>query len=110
MEPWAVAAIGLVMGAVDLAIARWLDVGGSARGRFGERARDFYVLAWYAFAGTGFLASGHAAVLWTGAHEFALLGTLQAALVVSFILACTCLLAAGGHQVASARASPDPKG
>lgn len=112
MEPFAVAALGLAMGMTDLAIGRRVDRRASvvARDRFGERSRDYYVLAWYAFAGTGFLASGHAAVFWSGVDSFALLGTLRAALVVSFLIACTCLLAAGGHHLAASRASPHPKG
>lgn len=112
MDPLLLGAWGVATGIAYGAIARRVD---RAR-RLRDRAQDFYVLGWYALAGTSFMLAGYAAAIWGGTDDPALLATVRLGLVLSFVLAIAALLTAGAHFLAAERrrrrraGQPHPQG
>lgn len=104
MEPAWVMAWGVGTGALYLWLARRLDR--RVQGRAAQRARDFFVLGWYALAATGFLAALQASLAWRDVEDIPLHTTLKLAVTLAFVLALASLIAAAAYFTASARVKP----
>lgn len=93
MEPALVTVWGVATAIVYGGVGRTLDL--RPRRAALERAHDFYVLGWYGLMASGLSAAACGAVFWVGIDDFALLATLQLAIVLTFVLASAALIAAG---------------
>ncbi|HUR68594.1 MAG TPA: hypothetical protein VM370_05050 [Candidatus Thermoplasmatota archaeon] len=103
MEPVVVAAWGFASGVGYAAVAWRVDRARWDPGRRG--AQDFYVLAWWALAATGFLGAAHAAAIGGGFDDVALVTTLRLGIVLAFVLAVAALFAAAGHLARASTAA-----
>lgn len=106
MEATWVVAWGLSTGILYAWLARRLDK--RVKGRAAQRARDFFVLGWYALAATAFIAALEATLAWQSVEDLPLHSTLRLAVMLSFVLAMASLVAAGAYFTASARVKSPP--
>ena len=106
LHPAWVVAWGLGTGVLYFWLARRLDR--RVQGRAQQRARDFFVLGWYALAATAFLAAFQASLAWRDVEDIPLHTTLRLAVTLAFVLALASLAAAAVYFTASARVKPPP--
>lgn len=104
LDPGWVVAWGAGTGVLYAWLAWRLDK--RVQGRAQQRARDFFVLGWYALATTGFLAALQASLAWRDVDDLPLQATLKLAVTLSFVLALASIIAAGAYFTASARVKP----
>lgn len=104
LDPGWVVAWGVGTGVLYLWLATRLDK--RVKGRAQQRARDFFVLGWYALAATAFLAGFQASLAWRSVDDIPLLATLRLAVMLSFVLALASIAAAVAYFTASARVKP----
>ena len=105
-EPVSVVAWGIGTGVLYAWLAKRLDK--RVQGRAAQRARDFFVLGWYALAATAFVAAFQASLAWRDVEDIPLHATLKLAVTLSFVLALASMIAAGAYFTASARVKPPP--